>query len=412
MRNIIVLNDNKFKSVFVGVNMFLPLDGKTNSKNALLAKILKKGSSLYKTEKELEIALAKLYDTKIDVNLEKIDNMYNICFGMELLNIKYMSNEEINKAKEILVSLVCTPNFENGLFNSDLFEREKESLIEKIKEEKDDKKKYALKGLEKDMFKGTAYETSILGNIEDVQEITNEQLVHHYSYIVKNAKIVITANGNLDGMESFPKDIYEKITEVFNGSFDSYDTNKDILNTELIEKEEMQDIAQSILTVGLKGKLERNDVYKAVLFNTILGGTPASKLFQNVREKESLAYFAKSKYDRFKNVIEIFAGVDPKNNDKAKKVILDQVELIKNGDITDVEFNAAKQSLISSYKELKDSKEGTIRMILNNELFFNKQVMLEDMILGFEKVTKEDVIEVANRFFVTNIFLLGGKSNV
>ena len=90
MRDIIIKNSDRFKSVFVTVNMLLPLKATMTGKNALLAMVLKKSNELYKTEKELERALAGLYDTTIDVNVEKLDNIYNIQICMELLNGKYM----------------------------------------------------------------------------------------------------------------------------------------------------------------------------------------------------------------------------------------------------------------------------------------------------------------------------------
>ena len=130
---------------------------------------------------------------------------------------------------------------------------------------------------------------------------------------------------------------------------------------------ENQDINQSVLCIGLKAEnVDSKDTYALTLYNAILGGTPASKLFQNVREKESLAYFAKSQYSELKQVIYMFSGVDPVNNEKAKRVMLEQLEFIKNGDVSEEEVYAAKQSLISAYRELKDSKVGITRNVLNN----------------------------------------------
>lgn len=413
MKNIIIENSDRFKSVSVAVNLLLPLNGIDNSKNALLAMVLKKSNELYKNEKELQRELAKLYDTTLDVNVEKIDNLYNIQFYMEVLNIKYMSKEDIRKAEEILCTVVCLPNISQGLFDANIFKREKASLIEKIKEERDDKRKYAIKCLEQDMFKTTDYGVSALGTIEDVESLTNEDLVKHYKFVINNAKLVVTAVGNLNQMEDFPTNIYNRISGQCGIHNVENIKNVENIAKQIESKEEKQDIAQSVLCIGLKLKdATKQDIYKMALYNSIMGGTPASKLFQNVREKESLAYFAKSMYNKHKQAIYMFSGIDPKNHEKAKAVMLEQVKLLKEAEISDVEFKAAKQNIVSAYKELQDSKSGMLKTMLSNEIYFDTKVDINEMIHEFEKLEIGDIVEIAKRVQVTNIFLLGGVSNV
>jgi len=413
MRDIIIKNSDRFKSVFVTVNMLLPLKATMTGKNALLAMVLKKSNGLYKKEKELERALAGLYDTTIDINVEKLDNLYNIQICMELLNGKYMSKEDIGKAKQILCAIICRPNIVNGKFVQDIFEREKTTLLERIAEERDDKKKYALECLRQDMFKGTEYETSSLGTIEMVEKITNEELVKHYDYVISTAGVVVSAVGNLTGMEELPQEIHKEICEHCGKHIVENAHDVEIACEGIKERVENQDINQSVLCIGLKTEnATSEDSYALTLYNAILGGTPASKLFQNVREKESLAYFAKSQYSKLKQVIYMFSGVDPVNNEKAKRVMLDQLELIKNGEVLEEEFYAAKQSLISAYRELKDSKVGITRNMLNNEMLFGHDVEIEEMIEKLQQLTLQDIIDVAKKVKATNVFLLGGVARV
>ncbi len=413
MRDIIIKNGDRFKSVFVTVNMLLPLKATMTGKNALLAMVLKKSNELYKTEKELERALAGLYDTTIDMNVEKLDNIYNIQICMELLNGKYMSKEDIEKAKQILCAIICRPNIIDGKFDQDIFEREKATLLERIAEERDDKKKYALECLRQDMFKGTEYETSSLGNIEMVEKITNEDLIKHYDYVIDTAEIVVTAVGNLTGMENFPQEIQKDICEQCGKHVVQNTKDMETVCEGTKERAENQDINQSVLCIGLKVQnVAPEDTYALTLYNAILGGTPASKLFQNVREKESLAYFAKSQYSKLKQVIYMFSGIDPVNNEKAKRVMLEQLELIKNGDVSDEEFYAAKQSLISAYRELKDSKMGITRNMLNNEMLFGRDVDIDEMIEKLQQLTIKDIVGVAEKVKATNVFLLGGVARV
>ncbi len=413
MRDIIIKNSDRFKSVFVTVNMLLPLKATMTGKNALLAMVLKKSNELYKTEKELERALANLYDTTIDVNVEKLDNIYNIQICMELLNSKYMSKEDVEKAKEILCAIVCKPNIIDGKFDQEIFEREKTTLLERIAEERDDKKKYALECLRQDMFQGTEYETSSLGTSEMVEKITNEDLIKHYDYVINTAEVLVSVVGNLDGMEELPQETHRCICEKCGKHTVQNIQDVEIAYEGIKERVEKQDINQSVLCIGLRAEdVASEDTYALTLYNTILGGTPSSKLFQNVREKESLAYFAKSQYSKLKQVIYMFSGVDPVNNEKAKRVMLEQLELIKNGDVSDEEFYAAKQSLISAYRELKDSKVGITRNMLNNEMLFGHDVDIDEMIDKLQQLTLQDIIDIARKVKATNIFLLGGVARV
>lgn len=413
MRDIIIKNSDRFKSVFVTVNMLLPLKAANTGKNALLAMVLKKNNELYKTEKELERALAALYDTTIDVNVEKIDNLYNIQICMEILNGNYISKENIEKAKQILCAIICNPNITDGKFDEKTFEREKQSLIQKIAEERDDKKKYALECLRQEMFKGTEYETSALGAIETIKQITNVNLVEHYNYVINTAQVVVSAVGNLDGMETLPQEILTNICEKCGKHkvINAQDVENEF--NQLEERIENQEINQSVLCIGLRAKdVTHEDTYALMLYNAILGGTPASKLFQNVREKESLAYFAKSQYSKAKQVIYMFSGVDPVNNEKAKKVMLEQLDIINRGDVSAEEFYAAKQSLISAYTELKDSKTGMTRNAISNEIIYGCDIEVEEIIQKLQNLKLEDVVAVAQKVKATNVFLLGGVANV
>lgn len=413
MKNIIIKNSDRFKSVFVTVNLLLPLEADKTGKNALLAMVLKKSNELYKTEKQLERVLASLYDTTIDVNIEKLDNLYNIQVGMELLNGNYMSKEDIEKAKQILCAIICKPNFVNRKFDEEIFLREKTSLLQKIAEERDDKKKYALECLKQDMFKGTDYGAHSLGTTEMVEKISNEDLSKHYEYVVNNAEIIVSAVGNLSGMETFAEDIYNIICEKCGKHTVENIQDVEKKHRGIEERVENQEINQSVLCIGLRAEnVTKDDGYALMLYNAILGGTPASKLFQNVREKESLAYFAKSVYNKLKQAIYMYSGIDPVNDKKAKTVMLQQLDLIKNGKVSEEEFNAAKHSLVSAYKELSDSKVAISRNMLNNEIYFGYDVDLDEMVNKLQELTLNDVITVANKIVATNVFLLGGVAHV
>ena len=129
------------------------------------------------------------------------------------------------------------------------------------------------------------------------------------------------------------------------------------------EVKEIQDTTQSVLSLGLRIKeCTPKDFYVLNVYNAILGTTPSSKLFQNVREKESLAYTVRSRYYRFKDIIVIYAGINKENYSKALEVIKMQLEDMRKGNITDIEFKSARDSLLADLLEWKDSKVAMAKM--------------------------------------------------
>jgi predicted Zn-dependent peptidase len=282
-------------------------------------------------------------------------------------------------------------------------------------EERDNKRKYALKQLEKYMFKNTGYGINLLGNPESINNISGEELFAHYEYMLKNSNIVVEAVGNLCGHENLANDIYNHIIQKIDNN-PSFECERivDLSNASHEPKinKEIQDINQSVLTIGCSlGDIPKEDSYKAMVYAQVLGGSPASKLFQNVREKESLAYFAKAMYNRQKEAIYLFSGIAPQNYDKAKKVMLNQLEEIKNGNVTDIELNAAKQNIIFAYNDAIDSKYEYAKIILANEMYFKNQVEIDEIIEKIRSVTLSDVVGFANKVKVEQIFLLGGIGN-
>lgn len=410
--NKILIKDNKFKSLIISVNYILPLIEEEVGKNALVALILQQGCDKYKSEKEIEIALAALYNAAISVNIEKLGDNYSITFSLDILNKKYIKKDVIEEALEILRNIIYVPYLENGVFYDQYVNREKEAIISRINELKNNKKKYAVSRLEQEMFKGEAYSVSRYGKIEDIRNATSRSIYDQYKKIISESKITVVVCGNTDGYENILELVTEKLKIIIQESSVEY-VDKKNKNTINVTKniEEFEELNQSILCMGLKLiDISREDMYKVSMYNAILGETPASKLFQNVREKESLAYFANSQYIRFKDVIYIYTGINISNLEKAKQVIINQIDDMKNGNITDEEFEIAKKHSISNLRLMKDNKESVAMYTIGNNIFFGgRATTLDDIEQGISKVVKQEVVDIANKLYIDTIYLLGGK---
>lgn len=419
MFEIYKINDSKFKSISINFNFFVQIKNEMITKNAIMSSIMSKSSNRYTTQKDIEKALYGLYGAKYDVNIEKYGDVFNISFMVDCINKKFLPGNEdvVEKCLEFLSEVIYNPFTNNEEFNKEIFEREKEFILNRIKERKDDKIRYAIERTEEIIFDGEPFGNSILGREEDIENITSKDIYEQYKFLIKNSYINIVISGNLNGYEN----IDNKVREIFD---DKIKNNKKIDDLKLTLKEidntdkkedakeifEKQETSQSVITMAMKvDDITKEELYTLLVYNAILGGTPNSKLFRIFREKESLAYTVKSRYNRFKNFFVIYAGIEKTNYERAKIVLREQLDSIKNSDIIDEELNSAIDSLVSDILEYKDSNISLAKLQNINHFYYkNDEVGIDEMVKGIQSVKKENVVEISKKINIDTIYLLGG----
>ncbi len=416
MNNIYKINSEKFKSIYFSINFTMPVNKRQISENALLSAVLGKSNNKFKTQKEIQMYLYSLYGANFDIGIEKFGDLYNIEFRGECINKKYLPNntDVVNEVLEFLYDAIYNPNVLNGAFDEEVVEREKDFILNKIREVKDDKLRYGIRKMEELMCKDEPFSTYVYGDEDDIYKITSSDLYKRYNEVISNSCITFIISGNLLGYE----DIEEKVNNIFNNKLVSKLNYKELIYNQKLNHiqevvEESQQTTQSVLSYGLRiNNPNSNDFYKLSVYNALLGGTPSSKLFQNFREKESLAYTVRSRYYRFKDIIIIYAGIQKENYEKAKLVLENEINKIKDGEISDEEFEASKKSIISDLKEWNDSKIALSKMFISNLFSLkNDSLTLEQMVDKFEKVTKQDIIDIASKITIEKIYFLGGENN-
>ncbi len=419
MINIYKINKEKFKSIYISVNFTMNVNKEENSANALLASVLAKSSIKYNSQKEIEKFMASKYGASFDVNVEKYGDLYNIEFMVEGINKKFLPNNEdvIDDLITFLYDIIYNPNIKNNSFDETIVKREKEFILDRIRTKKDDKLRYGILRMEEIMCQNEGFGMYVYGDEETVNNITAASLYNHYQKVINNSCVTVIISGNLKDYDNIEDTVKNKFKDKINGNmtYDDliYNCHSEKTQDKINETFEKSDTSQSVLSMGIRIKdATSEDFYKLSLYNAILGATPSSKLFQNFREKESLAYTVRSRYYRFKDMIIIFAGIEKENYDKAKQVITEQISDIVNGKISDEEFNAAKESIIADLKEWDDSKIALSKMTIAN-ILINKEnnITVDDMIEKIQNITKQDIIEIAKKLEVEEIFLLGGDIN-
>ena len=249
------------------------------------------------------------------------------------------------------------------------------------------------------MFEGEAYSIYKYGYIEDIDEIDEKSLYEHYKKIINECKIDLFITG--DSIENVKvPDIKGKQIQKININHIPHDKVK-------VVKENL-DVTQGKLIIGLN--MPKEDKAAVAMYNTILGGGANSKLFQNVREKASLAYSAGSSYIKRQNTIFIKTGIEIKNYEKTLNIIKEQLEDMKNGKISDEEFNAAKKLITASIEAIPESEEDMITFYFDQRLF-DDNLTVQDYLNKINNVTKEQVIQIAKKVSMDTIYFLKNKED-
>jgi predicted Zn-dependent peptidase len=175
---------------------------------------------------------------------------------------------------------------------------------------------------------------------------------------------------------------------------------------------ETEHISQGKLSMGFRTKVQPGDgkYPSLIIFNAVLGGGPSSKLFNNVREKLSLAYYASSRIDMFKGIMTINSGIEVANFQKAYDEILLQLDAVKNGDITDEEMSAAILGTANNIKSITDSAIVMEDYSLNR-LIVGSPLSLEELTQMVQKITKEQVVEIANNVELDTVYFMKGEQS-
>lgn len=405
------INTNKFKTNLFSIFLTTKLNRENVTKNALLTAVLRRGTKNLTTQEEISKYLENMYGASFDCGVEKSGDNHVIKFYLESINNEFLPTEE-NLSKEcmdVLLDIVFNPYIEDESFKKEFVEGEKENLKQIIEGKIDNKARYAFDRCIEEMYKNEPYGLYKYGYIDDLKSIDNKNLYEYYRDFIKDVKIDIFVSGDLD--EKIVSEIKEnEIIKNLEEREAVYNVNKenqlkDKVSEPKVIIESMQ-IAQGKLILGLDVlDNKKENRYQTSVYNVILGGSANSKMFQNVREKASLAYTAGSNYLRQKDNIFIKCGIDIPNYEKALEIIKEQLKQMENGDFTEEDIDNAKTIIKASVESIPESQDSEITYYFSQELS-EEFVSIEEYIKNIEKVSKEQIVEIAKKIQINTIYFL------
>ena len=405
-----LIQTDKFKTNLIAVFLTTKIDRNSVTKNALISTVLRRGSRNMPTQEDISMQMEDMYGASFDCGLDKTGDNQVLKFYIEVVNDNFLpkSNENLlNDAIKKLLEIVFNPYVENGGFKKEYINPEKSNIQKIIEGKIDNKSKYAMDRCTEEMYKGQPFGLYKFGYIEDLKSLDSKNLYEYYKELINKCKIDIFVSGSVN-------EEVENIIKENENLQSLIERNPEYVESAIIGKQpveekivtESMEVTQGKLIVGLDVNLEKEDSkYDALIYNSLLGGSANSKLFQNVREKAHLAYVASSSYLRNKSNIFINCGIEISNYEKALELIRKQIEDMKNGNFTDEEIENSKKGIIAAIKTIDDEQDTELTYYFGQELS-KETVSAEEYKKKVEEVKREDIIDVANRVTINTIYFL------
>ena len=403
-----ILNTDKFKTNLVAVFLTTKLEKETVTPNALISAILRRGTNNLKTQEEISKKLEELYGASFDCGIDKTGDNQVLKFYIQTINDDYIPQQEKNMLKtsiENIFDIVFNPLTEKEGFKKEYVDQEKKNMKQRIEGRVDNKARYALDRCIEEMYKDKPYGLYKFGDVNSLENIDENNLYKTYKKLIDECKIDIFISGNINNeVEDIIKE-NENIKKLKERDA-KYNTTSEKPEDKKGEVTEKMSVTQGKLVMGLDLNIQNEDEkYYTLVYNNILGGSANSKIFQNVREKASLAYSAGSSYFKYKNNIFINCGIEISNYEKAVELIKAQIEDMKNNNFTNEELENAKNSIIATIKTIDDEQDTLIIYYFGQELSNNK-ITIEDYIKKIEEIKREDILNIANKVEINTIYFL------
>lgn len=397
----------KLKTATIGVYIHRNLSEDEVSKNAILPYVMKRGCRMCPDSEALAQYLENLYGAHLGAYPIKIGDDNVIYFGGETIADKYAANGE--KLVSSMARLMMSVIFEPEAFKADILEQEKKNAKDRILAEMNDKALYAMQRCGEEMCRGESFALSILGTAKGIDEIDEKLLKEHYENIIKSSVIDIYVCGecDIDAVAEEIKHFTESISfkETSLPCSELFVSQGDVKNVT-----GRMEVAQGKLSMGFKTGIKADDSeYPALMvMNSIYGGGAHSKLFNNVREKLSLCYYASSSLVKNKGIMFVNAGIEFDNFQKAYDEIMVQFENIKNGEISELEISSSVKAILNGLESYKDDQR-MLQLFYLGQRVSGTNYTIDDLKDKISKIKIDDIVRAAKKTELNTVYFLAGK---
>lgn len=405
-----IIPTKKYKTIQISIKFKTLLKETVATKRTLISNLLEISSKKYPSQTALRSKLSDLYGAGFGTHVTKKGNYHVLSVDMSVVNDKYIGMESnlLAEAVDFLKEILFVPKALDNQFDLTTFTREKEKLSDDYDSLFDDKQAYAQVALQRLLFEAKEQQVLSTGTKEELAPITSEDLFTDYQSLLANDELDIYVLGDLT--EERAIEVFEKMAFTDRMVNQAEAFHKPLVVGKAVQETETQEITQAKYNLGYTTSIfyHGENYYAGQVFNGIFGGYPHSKLFMNVREKESLAYYASSSLDTFRGTMMVQTGIDSKEVAKVDAIVAQQLTDIQQGHFSDEVFEQTKSMLKNSITQSEDNPGAVIERTYANQLALGKVIAVKEWIERIEQVTKEDVIRIAQDIQPKATFFLTG----
>ena len=403
-----VLPTTKFKTTTITLKFMAPLDSETMTARSILSKVLVRATKQWPSDKDFNRYLSHLYGAYVNSFVSKFKDKHVITISLELVNERYLKDQTplFEKGLELLKEMIYNPLISDNKFDETFVAQEKSLLSKKLNAMIDNKSQISFLNLLKYMFGEQPYRHLATGQVEYIADITSENLFHTYQSMLENDYCAVYVVGNVDEQQ-----VKSQIQTYFNINPFSFELSQfnpvgqDHNTPQVIV--ETDDVDQAKLNMGFKlpAKYGDPEYFAMIVFNVMFGGDPSSVLFNEVREKQSLAYSIHSQIDAKNGFLFVLSGVSTDKYEVAKETIVSEFEKFQQGDFEEEKIALAKKVILSQRQESHDRAKSIIE-IMNNNILLDEPMSEESYISGIQNVNKSDIQQLAQATTLDTIYIL------
>lgn len=409
--NVHVLPTDKYKTNTIVVNIQRPLTEEAVTRTALLPQVLRRGTQSFPSLKAIKDHLDEMYGATFYGNVMKRGERHILQFGLELANERYLSDTAplLERGMAFLGEVLTRPATEENGFVRRYVQSEKQNLRQRIESLIDDKMRYAAERCVQEMCKGEPYSLFNYGDVQQLEAIDPEGLHAEFHEMLRTAPVDVFVVGDVE-----QRDVVDLVSRFFRFERENVqpvDVAPPVHRVEKVRRVvDRLDVQQGKLNLGLRTQtgISDDDYVSLMVYNGILGGFPHSKLFVNVREKASLAYYASSRLESHKGLLTIQSGIEIENFERALNIIEQQLDDLRSGRITDQELEQTQTMLSNQLREMQDRPNQLIDFYYHGVLSGRRR-SLDDFLSEIRRTTKGDVEKMAGKVTLDTVYFLRNR---
>jgi predicted Zn-dependent peptidase len=321
-------------------------------------------------------------------NLDAFTAKELVCFNTKVLD------QHLSQAFDVLADLVLHP-----LFRDQDIEKEKGVILEEIKMEADSPDYLVHEIFSSNFWKDHSLGKPILGTRETVKRFDRDMIRRYYSEVYSPSNLIVTAAGNLTH-ERLVALVREHFDELPVGSVQP--AGEPPSTHARIALRNKKALEQVHMCLGVPSyPLPHSERFACYVLNTLLGGGMSSRLFQNIRERQGLAYAVFSELSPYRDTgcLSIYAGTSLESARKVVQSIVNEFRDLKEKPVGDEELRRAKDHLKGSLMLGLESTASRMSNLARQELYFARFFTLDELVESIEAVTSSDVQRIAQTFF-------------